>query len=119
MERIGMYEEEEDFSEEEEYNEIEEIQKSLANLKKQLDSLDEDAAGLLIEQERLQREITPVIAALENINYKLQNLSVTRTQLLKQSYRSRTVLKTLMESGRQGGDRTIADNEENVNGMYI
>jgi len=99
---------------EEEYSEIEGIEESLANIKKQMDSLDEEAAGLLIEQERLQREAAPLIAALENINYKLQNLSVTRTQLLKHSHRSRTVLKTLMEA-----DNSVMDKEESVDGMYI
>ena len=73
--------------------EKEKLEKGLNHLKERLNETDEDAGVLLMEKDEVLAEMKPLSSILANIEYKLQNLSITHDQLLKQYIRAKKHLE--------------------------
>ena len=76
---------------------LKEMEKRLAILKEDSWALDEIAGELMEERAEIQIEIGPKLAAIQNIEYKLVDLTNRKTQLLVQ-YRMGIVVRNGLES---------------------
>ena len=60
------------------------MEKQLSKMKERLWEMDIEAGVILVEQAKLLEEMKPLQAAIQNYQYKMNNLNMSKSELLRE-----------------------------------
>ena len=82
------------------------MEKQLSKMKERLWEMDIEAGVILVEQAKLLEEMKPLQAAIQNYQYKMNNLNMSKSELLRE-YIQFLDVKEALEGREEDEERGI------------